>query len=174
MKKNWKTVVILVLVLLAGLSCTVFSTEMCPSSVAVTVAPPIVTVVVTVMSGSPGTPMTPAPSTSVEPLPTPSPLEVRVDGVIVLTETVTVTFTVTGDGPQALLFDPPRLNGQQSIPASLDRAHFALLERITQGKATASLSFPRPADGPPWTLVFNPDHEPGDYVAPRVEMEVRP
>ncbi len=100
-------------------------------------------------------------------------IQVQVEQVVVLTETVVVSFTVSTAGTQALLFDMPELDGKQPTPDSLEAAHFALLDLATRGQAQASLEFPKPATEPPWALVFNPLHEPTDYVAPRVEVMVR-
>ena len=158
---NRTTAMILALALLGGLGCRLFSL---PKVVVPVTATPTATL--TPGSGAGMPVLTPAPST-------PSGEEVRkvrIDRVVVLSQTVVITFTVTGQ--QEFLFDLPELNGKYPTPESLGDAHFTLLDRITRGRATAMLEFPRPADGPPWTLVFNPDHEPGDYVAPRVEMEV--
>jgi len=132
-------------------------------------------------------PPTPSPPTIVSPISTPLSAthredneEITIDTVAVLSETVALTFTVHSMDPTEYLFDTPVLRDSAGeeiatpLPESLEEARFALLDRITQGQATACLEFPRPEGELPWTLtlVFNPEHEPGDYVAPRVEVEV--
>ena len=148
---NRTTAMILALALLGGLGCRLFSL---PKVVVPVTATPTATL--TPGSGAGMPVLTPAPST-------PSGEEVRkvrIDRVVVLSQTVVITFTVTGQ--QEFLFDLPELNGKYPTPESLGDAHFTLLDRITRGRATAMLEFPRPADGPPWTLTFNPDHAPVD------------
>lgn len=114
---------------------------------------------------------------------TPTPgiaFQVQVDRVAVLSRTVTVTFTITAPAQQVVLFDTPILCPEQSLegepptPDSLEQARFALVDLITRGQAQASLEFPCPGGEPPWRLVFNPLREPGNGVAPRVEVEIAP
>lgn len=85
---------------------------------------------------------------------------------------VRLTLLVRSSGPQALLFEPPILAGELPTSESLERARFELLDLATAGEARIVLEFPRPAQEPPWTLVFNPGYSPQDVVAPRVEILV--
>jgi hypothetical protein len=103
-----------------------------------------------------------------------APMDVEIDAVQEGETTVVISFTVVQNGPQALFFDAPELDGRRPTAASLEQAQFALLDTVAGGEASAELEFPLPQGGAPWTLVFNPGHEPGDHVAPRVEMEVSP
>jgi len=97
---------------------------------------------------------------------------ISVDDVETLTETVMITFTLSGGIAQSPLFDAPTLEGVAPSPDSLEEAQFVLLRLATRGQVTASLEFPRPEGELPWLLVFNPEHEPDDHVAPRVEVGV--
>jgi hypothetical protein len=106
--------------------------------------------------------------------PVAAPIAVEIDEVEQRETTVVIGFTVTQSGPQALFFDTPELDRLRPTADSLEQARFALLDTVAAGEAVASLEFPLPPGGAPWTLVFNPGHEPGDYVAPRVEVEVSP
>jgi hypothetical protein len=146
---------LIALILAAGLRCTAL-----PPFPEV---PVVATVVVTATPESANTPAATPTSAADSP--------VGVDQVTV-TDTVVVTFTVASS--QAILFDAPLLDGERPRPESLEAAHVALLDLALRGQATATLEFPIPASDAPWMLVFNPLHEPGDYVAPRVEIEVRP
>jgi hypothetical protein len=138
-----------------------------PSLGCASLSPPlIITVVVTPT-------LAPVPTNAPEAASSP----ITVDGVTMLTDTVRLTVTIRSAEPTAYLFDTPVLRGAAEVtplPASLEAAHFALLDTITAGQATAALEFPKPGGDPPWTLVLNPLHEPESYVAPRVEVEVEP
>jgi hypothetical protein len=126
--------------------------------------PAIITVVVTPTS-------VPVPTSAPDAAPSP----ITVDGVSTLTNTVKLTVTIRSAEPTAFLFDTPVLRGAAEVtplPASLEAAHYALLDTITAGQATAVLEFPSPGGELPWTLVFNPLHEPQNFVAPRVEIEI--
>lgn len=103
-----------------------------------------------------------------------APIDVEIDEVKQRENTVVIGFTVTQSGPRALFFDAPELDGRHPTADSLEQAQFALLDTVAGGEASIELEFPLPQGGAPWTLVFNPGHESGDYVAPRVEMEVSP
>jgi len=100
-----------------------------------------------------------------------NPFQIHLDDVVV-GETVLITLTVRSSGSAALLFDTPTLDGGYPTPESLEQARFDLLDLATGGRAQITLEFPRPAGGPPWTLVFNPLHTPENQVAPRIEVEV--
>lgn len=93
-------------------------------------------------------------------------LPIALEGVAV-TDTVTISVTVSGQGHY--LFDTPTLQGEPAAPGSVEQARFDVLEC-----SHFSLVFPRPDQEPPWVLIFNPEHEPGNYVAPRAEIEVNP
>ena len=107
-----------------------------------------------------------------ESLSTVEPFQVTVDQVEIQAETVSVTVTIISSGPSAVLFDPPKLDGQPATPASLEQAHLDELDLVTARQAVVHLAFPRPEGQGPWTLVFNPAHEADSYVAPRVAVEV--
>jgi hypothetical protein len=108
---------------------------------------------------------------------------------------LSVTFEaaqISGD----ILFAPPVLTTASlgdgeltAMPESLKAARLAMLNAITDGKATATLTF---ADVPPelapstgsgqalsevervqhGTLTFNPSSQPGNIVNPRIEVAV--
>jgi hypothetical protein len=103
-----------------------------------------------------------------------SAIDVEIDAVRERETTVVVGFTVVQSGPQALFFDVPDLDGQRPTAESLERARVALLDAVAGGEAAAELEFPMPQGGAPWMLTFNPSHEVGDHVAPRIELEVSP
>ena len=63
-------------------------------------------------------------------------------------------------------------NDQPPTPDSLSQAQFEALDLVTARQAVIHLAFPRPDAAGPWTLVFNPRHDPDHHVAPRVEVEV--
>jgi hypothetical protein len=91
-------------------------------------------------------------------------------GTSIHTETVVITFTVRGQ--KEYLFDMPTLADVPATRDSVEQAHFDLLDRVTGGEGTATLTFPKPDQAPPWPLIFNPEHTETNYVAPQVRMEV--
>ena len=102
----------------------------------------------------------------------------RIQGVAVLSDTLSITVTVRYAGPGDLLYEPPILKGARATyhptPHSLEQARFDVLNLVTGGQATAVLGFrPVPPQGEKLTLVFNPNQQPGDPVAPRWEMIIR-
>ncbi len=153
------------LVALLASGCGARIVQAPPAQMTVVVPPPVVTVIPpTVIAFE--SPLAPPESRESE------SFEVSVDGVTTVTETVVVSFTVSGGRTQSPLFDVPELEGQDPTPASLEAAQFALLRMGTQGSVATSLTFPIPGTPRPWALVFNPGHEPGDVVSPRVEVRV--
>jgi len=105
------------------------------------------------------------------------PLEIT--ECLVFSDTVFAAFTVHTSEPTALFFEVPVLtDGESSVPAdpdSLEQARFDALRRLTAGEAEFSLAFPVEGLDPerPWTVVFNPSHEEGDWVAPRFSFPCR-
>ena len=102
----------------------------------------------------------------------------RILGITVLSDTLSITVTVCFAGPGDLLYEPPILNGARATyhptPHTLEQARFDLLSLVTGGQATAVLRFrPVPPQNEKLTLVFNPNQQPGDLVAPRWEMVIR-
>ncbi len=89
---------------------------------------------------------------------------------------LSVTFDAAQIGGD-ILFEPPALQVADreltATPESLKTARLAMLDAITEGKATATLTFD---DVPPEvrraTLVFNPSSQPGNIVNPRIEAVV--
>jgi len=137
------------------------------SAIATPVSPPVVVTVVVTATPEEPTPVVHRATDEA----------VTLGSGVVLTDTVALTLTVRAAEPTVYLFDTPVLRDADGgevtpLPQSLEEAHFALLDCITQRQATIGLEFPRPGGEPPWTLVFNPQHEPGDYLAPRVEVRV--
>jgi hypothetical protein len=110
----------------------------------------------------------------------------RILGTRTLSNTFQITVAVRFAGPGHLLYEPPILvsasasgsGGNQvtyyPTQASLKQAHLDFLSLVAGGEATSALVFrPVPPPGGGLTLVFNPNHQPGDLVAPRWEMSVR-
>jgi hypothetical protein len=107
-------------------------------------------------------------------------------GTRTLSNTFQITIAVRFAGPGHLLYEPPVLvsastlgsGGNQATyyptQASLQQAHLDFLNLVTGGEATGALVFrPVPPPGEGLTLIFNPNHQPGDLVAPRWEMSIR-
>jgi hypothetical protein len=107
--------------------------------------------------------------------------QVGIAGVTVLSDTVTMTVTVQAYGAGDLLFEPPVLESDEgrAYPMtgdSLEMARLTFLDLVTKGQATARFEFSgrlSPTAGL-W-LVFNPNQEPANAVAPplRVPVPVR-
>jgi hypothetical protein len=110
----------------------------------------------------------------------------RILGTRTLSNTFQITIAVRFAGPGHLLYEPPVLVSAPTLgsesnqvtyyptQASLQQAHLDFLSLVTGGEATGALVFrPVPPPGEGLTLVFNPNHQPGDLVAPRWEMSVR-
>ena len=103
-------------------------------------------------------------------------------GTAAVSDTFRITVTVRFAGPGHLLYEPPiltsGLQGNQATyyptQASLQQAHLDFLNLVTGGEATSALTFrPVPPANEGLTLIFNPNHQPGDLVAPRWEMSIR-
>jgi len=113
--------------------------------------------------------------------PTPQPVgqpSGRIDALVVTSDTFSLTVTVRFSGPADLLFEPPVLEGEKGAygptPESLGQARFDFLSLVNTGQTQTTFVFRRaPVDGERLTLVFNPNHEPRDPVAPRWEFPVR-
>jgi hypothetical protein len=110
----------------------------------------------------------------------------RILGTKTLSNTFQITIAVRFAGPGHLLYEPPVLVSAPTLgsknnqityyptQASLKQAHLDFLNLVTGGEATSALVFrpvPPPDEG--LTLIFNPNHQPGDLVAPRWEMSIR-
>ncbi|HEY77198.1 MAG TPA: hypothetical protein G4O00_13660 [Thermoflexia bacterium] len=108
----------------------------------------------------------------------PEGIQVGIAGVRVLSDTLAMTVTVRSSGAGDLLYEPPVLvdeAGQvyQVTPDSLEEARLAFLDLVTRGQAEAELVFfGAPPKGTRLVLVFNPGQQPGDIIAPRVEVGV--
>jgi hypothetical protein len=102
----------------------------------------------------------------------------RIQGVAVLSDTLTITVTLRYAGPGDLLYKPPLLKAAKATyhptQRSLEQARFDLLSLVTGGEATAAFGFrPVPPQDEALTLIFNPNQQPGDPVAPHWEKVVR-
>jgi len=102
----------------------------------------------------------------------------RIEDLAITTDTLTLTVSVRLSGPGDLLFEPPVLRGDRTdyrpTKASLEQARYDFLDLVTAGQAEGVFVFrPAPVDGESLTLVFNPNHQPSDPVAPRWEMVIR-
>lgn len=102
-----------------------------------------------------------------------------INGMAVLSDTFHLTVTISYAGSGNLLYEPPTLVSQVTqaayhpTPTSLEQLRLSFLTLSTGGQATGSLVFrPTPAQGEGLALVFNPNHQAGDLVAPRWEMGV--
>ncbi len=104
--------------------------------------------------------------------------QVGIAGVRTLSDTVVMTVTVRSSGAGDLLYEPPILvdgDGRlyQVSGDSLESARLAFLDLVTRGQATAQLAFsPAPPNGARLSLILNPGQEPGDIIAPRIEVPV--
>ena len=107
-----------------------------------------------------------------------APVQVGVANVAVLTDTIIVPVTVRAYGVGDLLFEPPVLVSEegtvyQITGDSLELARLAFLNLVTRGEASAEFVFSgrlTPTDGL-W-LVFNPNQEEGNVVAPSLQVPV--
>lgn len=105
-------------------------------------------------------------------------IRIGVAGARLLSSTLEMTVTVRSSGAGDLLFEPPIVvdnNGgvYQVIGESLEQARLAFLDLITRGQATVGLAFSgSPPEGARLILIFNPDQQPTDILAPRVEVLV--
>ena len=103
-------------------------------------------------------------------------LRVTVMAVTLDGGSLSVTFEaaqISGD----ILFAPPVLRvGDRELtatPESLKAARLAMLNAITDGKATATLTFADvPEQAASGILVFNPLSQPGNIVNPRIEVTI--
>lgn len=108
----------------------------------------------------------------------PEGISVGVAGVRVLSDTLAMTVTVRSGGAGDLLVEPPVVVDEAGraypvTPDSLEAARYAFLDLVTRGQAGAELAFAgTPPEGARLTLVFNPNQEPTDILAPRVEVPV--
>ena len=108
----------------------------------------------------------------------PEGVQVGVAGVRVLSDTVAMTVTVRSNGAGDLLYEPPVLVDEAGrtyliTPDSLEAARLAFLDLVTRGQAEAELVFAgAPPEGVRLVLVFNPNQQAGDVLAPRVEVGV--
>ncbi len=100
-------------------------------------------------------------------------------GATAVSDTFKITVTVRLAGPGHLLYEPPVLTSTSTqatyhpTQASLQQAHLDFLSLAAGGEATSVLTFrPVPPAGEGLKLIFNPNHQPGDPVAPRWEMSV--
>ena len=104
--------------------------------------------------------------------------QVGIANVRVLTNTICMTVSVRAYGAGDLLFEPPVLMTEEGQTyrvqgQSLEAARIAFLDLVTQGQATAGLAFAgrlSPTEGL-W-LVFNPNQEPTNAVAPPLRVAV--
>ncbi len=102
----------------------------------------------------------------------------RIQDLAVTTDTFTLTVSVQLSGPGDLLFEPPVLRGSKTdyrpTQASLEQARYDFLDLVTAGQAVGTFVFrPAPVQEESLTLVFNPNHQPADPVAPKWQMVVR-
>jgi hypothetical protein len=102
----------------------------------------------------------------------------RIDALVITSDTLSVTLSVRFSGPADLLFEPPVLRGEQGTYSptqdSLGQARFDFLNLVNSGHTQTTFVFrPAPVAGERLTLVFNPNHQPRDPVAPRWELEIR-
>ena len=108
----------------------------------------------------------------------PEGVQVGIAGVRVLSDTLVMTVTVRSSGAGDLLYEPPVVVDEAGrvypvTGESLEAARYAFLDLVTRGQAAAELAFAgAPAEGARLTLVFNPNQEPTDILAPRVEVGV--
>ena len=104
--------------------------------------------------------------------------QVGIAGVQILSDTLTMTVTVRSSGAGDLLYEPPVLADESGLvyqvyADSLEEARLAFLDLVTRGQAEATLEFAgAPADGARLLLIFNPSQQPGDILAPHVEVPV--
>ena len=104
--------------------------------------------------------------------------QVGIAGVEALSGTVAMTVTARSAGAGDLLYEPPVLVDErgysyQISAESLEGARLAFLDLITRGQAVARLEFAGwPGDNTGLWLVLNPGQQPGNLVAPRVEVAV--
>jgi hypothetical protein len=104
--------------------------------------------------------------------------QIGIAGVEVVSNSLVMTVTVRSSGAGDLLYEPPLLVDETGLVyqvegESLEAARYAFLDLITQGQATAQLRFAgAPAPGVRSVLVFDPNRQPGDALAPRVEVLV--
>jgi len=104
--------------------------------------------------------------------------QVGIAGVRVLSDTLAMTVTVRSSGAGDLLYEPPVVvdDGERVYPVtpdSLEAARLAFLDLVTRGQAMATLEFAgAPAAGARLVLVFNPGQQPGDILAPYLEVPV--
>ncbi len=104
--------------------------------------------------------------------------QVAVAGVEVLTDTVAMTVTVRAAGAGDLLFEPPVLQSAEGAVypvtgESLEAARIAFLDLVRRGEATARLEFAgRLTPTAALHLVFNPNQDPGNSVAPLLRVPV--
>lgn len=104
--------------------------------------------------------------------------QVGIAGVRWFSDTLAMTVTVRSSGAGDLLYEPPVLvdDAGRVYPAdgeSLEAARYAFLDLVTRGQAQATLVFAGlPAEGARLRLVFNPDQQPADLLAPRLEVPV--
>jgi len=101
-------------------------------------------------------------------------------GATAVSDTFRITVTLRFAGPGHLLYEPPVLASTSTqatyhpTQASLQQAHLDFLNLAAGGEATSVLTFrPVPSPGEGLKLVFNPNHQAGDPVAPRWEMSIR-
>jgi len=108
----------------------------------------------------------------------PEGIRVGIAGVRALSDTLAMTVTVRSSGAGDLLYEPPVVVDEGGriypvIPDSLEAARLAFLDLVTRGQAEAELAFSgAPPAGIRLVLVFNPGQQPGDIIAPRVEVPV--
>ena len=108
----------------------------------------------------------------------PEGIQVGIAGVRALSDTLAMTVTVRSSGAGDLLYEPPVVVDEGGriypvIPDSLEAARLAFLDLVTRGQAEAELAFSgAPPAGIRLVLVFNPGQQPGDIIAPRVEVPV--
>lgn len=78
--------------------------------------------------------------------------------------------------PGDLLFEPPvlRVGGKDYPPTadSMEAARFALLDAITDGRASAEFVFAEAPESGRGLLVFNPSSRESSIVDPKIEVEV--
>ncbi|HEC36275.1 MAG TPA: hypothetical protein ENI39_07060 [Anaerolineae bacterium] len=103
--------------------------------------------------------------------------EVGLAGVRILSDTLEMTVTVRSSGAGDLLYEPPVVvdDGGRVYPVtgeSLEAARLAFLDLVTRGQAQAGLSFAGEPAAAWLVLVLNPNQQPSDLLAPRLEVPV--
>lgn len=104
----------------------------------------------------------------------PKSVQVGIASVYAISDTVVMTVTVSSFGPGDLLYEPPVLQvGNRNYPItgeSLEKARFAFLDLVTKGQASTQLAFTTPSTSAETWLVFNPNRQLGDVIAPQVRV----